>query len=354
MLLTILKVLDYDKFDVTLCLISKSGALLEDLPSPVRQIFVYPDPNSLLARLGYVLYSKGRIDFLERLAMRCKCRMRYDTIVSFCEGRAVKFHGYVTDRAKRNISWVHSDLYEHGHYTLGPGLSEDCERTCYERMDTVVFVSEEARRNFSKLGYRLKDSRVIHNPLDVDGIKAYKCGRIPKSDVFTIVLCGGLRRVKSFDRIVRVSKILKEENRRFVVNIVGDGDEYENLKHQIKDLRLFDCVHLLGFHYPPYPMMAEADLFVSCSVSEGYPMNVCEALCLGLPVIATRCSGNVEILGNNNEYGLIAEQDDQSICECIKMMMDDSELRSHYHQQALRASEKFDLSATMQEIYSVL
>ena len=131
---------------------------------------MYENPMSLLARLGFVLYSKLGVSALERWAIRRKIREQYDTIVSFCEGRSLKFHGYVTDRASRNITWVHCDLYTM-HYTTGPVLSEKDEKRLYERMDEVVFVSYEARSQFKKFNFKLKRTSVVYNPIELETIE---------------------------------------------------------------------------------------------------------------------------------------------------------------------------------------
>ena len=356
-LLTILHHFDYSQYDVTLCLLSQTGCLIQDLPESVHRIFVYNSPNNLLARIGFVLYSRLRIDWIERMAMRAKVCDNYDTIVSFVEGRSLKFHGFILDRARRNLTWVHCNLYEMGHYTIGPVLSERDEKNLYERMDAVAFVSSEAERQFAHFKYNIKNSIVIHNPIDVKKIQVFLNNReedIVSPDIFTIVLCGGLKRVKAFDRIIRVAKKLVENNFHFCVKILGEGEDYDMLQTMIDENFLIGIVQLVGFKYPPYQVMSQANLFVNTSLSEGYPGVICEALCLGLPIVATRCSGNVEILGDNNEYGMIAEQNDESIYQCIKKMIMDESLRLHYRQKALSAANQFDVAKTMSAIYSVL
>lgn len=172
-LLTMLKNFDYTQFDVSLCVISNTGAYLNEVPSQVHLVPIYQSPNSLLARIGFNLYSKLRCTWVERFSARRSIKEHYDTIISFCEGRSVKFHGYLMDRAKRNISWVHCDLFTM-HYTVGPVLSAKDEKRLYEAMDEVVFVSKESREQFKKLGYALKKSSVVYNPIDREYIQSFQ------------------------------------------------------------------------------------------------------------------------------------------------------------------------------------
>lgn len=172
-LMTILKNFDYQKYDVTLCLISRSGIYLNELPEALKTIYVYLNPMSFIARLGFVFYSKLNCSLIEKLTTRFKIKGKFDTIVSFCEGRSLKFHGYLCYKSQRNLTWVHCDLYNH-HHTIGPVLSQKDEKRLYEIMDEVVFVSKEAETNFMKLDYKLKKSCVIHNPIDYESIIKYR------------------------------------------------------------------------------------------------------------------------------------------------------------------------------------
>lgn len=51
--------------------------------------------------------------------------------------------------------------------------------------------------------------------------------------------------------------------------------------------------------------MKEADIYLNTSEAEGYPLVVCEALCLGLAIVATDISGASEILAGS-EYGIVS------------------------------------------------
>lgn len=352
-LMTMLHHFDYERFDVTLCVVSKHGVYVNELPSSLKTIFVYENPMSLFARLGFVLYSKLGVSALERWAIRRKIREQYDTIVSFCEGRSLKFHGYVTERASRNITWVHCNLFAM-HYTVGPVLSAKDERRLYERMDEVVFVSTGACDEFKKLGYRVKHTAVVYNPIDVGAIQNFYKERSFHSSKFTITLCGRLIKEKAFERIARVAGLLKSAGYDFVVEILGEGEERKSLEGLIARLSLNNTVVLRGFVKPPYPYMAESDIFVSTSVTEGYPVNICEAMCLGLPIVATRCCGNTELVGEDEKFGVLTEQDDQSIYEGIVKMITSPELRASCGRNAFEKSRSFAVEEVMKEVYSVL
>ena len=51
-------------------------------------------------------------------------------------------------------------------------------------------------------------------------------------------------------------------------------------------------------------------------------MVLCEAFCLGLPIVSTKTTGPVELI-DNDKYGLLTEHDDESIYQAVKKMIDD-------------------------------
>lgn len=352
-LLTMLHHFDYSHFSVELCLISKCGIYLDEIPNEVKIIALYNNPTSLWAKIDYNFYSHCQIDLLERNRIRKKIGKKYDAIISFCEGRSLKFHSYVTDRTPNNITWVHTDIYTN-HYTIGKPFTIPHELKAYSAMQTIVFVSKDAQKQFERTFPKLKNinKQVIYNPIDRNLILSYK-KHIPPHSTFKIICIGGLRKVKAFDRAVRLASQLKSDNIDFQIDIIGEGNGRNELKSLIHQYSVNDKVSLLGFRNPPYRELATADLFLSTSIAEGFPLVHCEALCLGIPIVSTRCTGSQELL-EDNKYGIIVEQNDKSIYQGVKNIIHNEVLRKHYQNKAMERAEIFNLDTTMKNIYKVI
>ena len=136
--------------------------------------------------------------------------------------------------------------------------------------------------------------------------------------------------------------------------IVGAGCLESDLSKMIHDLHLDDNVHLLGYKPNPYVYIKCADLFVSCSLAEGFSLVVAEALCLGKAIVSTKTVGPVELLGSNSEYGVLADNDDESLYNAIKLFVNDYNKVFVYQDKAAKRSLMFDVEKTMNEIYSIL
>jgi glycosyltransferase involved in cell wall biosynthesis len=98
--------------------------------------------------------------------------------------------------------------------------------------------------------------------------------------------------------LIKVAKEIKRND--FYILIVGDGDEYENLKKEIEKEKLEDRLRLLGFipsDEIPYYLKA-SDIFLYPSLKEGFGIVVLEAMAVGLPVVIFR-EIYIEEFGNN-------------------------------------------------------
>ena len=70
-------------------------------------------------------------------------------------------------------------------------------------------------------------------------------------------------------------------------------------------------VTLLGYQTNPYKYVAGCDLFVCSSYAEGFSTAATEALIVGTTVCTVEVSGMKEMLGENNEYGIVTENSEE-------------------------------------------
>ena len=91
--------------------------------------------------------------------------------------------------------------------------------------------------------------------------------------------------------------------------ICGIGELTDELSCLIHDLHLENKVKLLGYRLDAKEIMKAADVFVFPSYQEGLPVALMEAMACGLPCIASRIRGNVDLI-DENKGGLFFEPDD--------------------------------------------
>lgn len=356
-LIDILKNFDYTKYDVTLLLETEDGPYIDDIPQQVRLISFHKK-NLWIERLYRYLSMFGckglAYFFLCKLPLLWYLRgMHFDTIISFMEGMAVKMHSYIFDKADRNISWVHIDLKKK-HWSLDFFTNEKEELNCYQKMDNIVFVSQDARIKFQEL-FHLDESKleVIYNLIDCNGINNLSGHKKIDKSKFTVCMVGRLNQQKRYDRAFEVIRKLKDDGYDFELWILGSGELETELKEMVETLNINDIVSFKGFQKPVYPYMKEADIFLNTSESEGYPLTLCEALCLGLPIIATNITGSNEIL-MNSKAGILVEEDIVSIYNGLKRMIDNKSFREECFANAVAFSKTFNVQETMRRIYDLI
>lgn len=336
-LVTLLSHLDCQKYRVTLCVLNSEGVYWDQIPPHVKVVVLFRMDSPFLHRT-FRRYSKYGSTLLMSFQIKRKIGLSYDAIVSFLEGRSLLFHGLVRKRARKNITWVHCDLPQF-HWTQTSFFDAADEMNCYAHMDRIVFVSEHAMNSFSAAFDIDVPRSCIYNLIDVKPIRPTEEPVSTQKRSITITAIGSLTPVKAFDRVVRVARMFKDVGYDCCFQIVGMGADELSLKQLCDELDVRDRVVFPGFLDNPTPTLQNSDMLVSTSLSEGLPLVICEAMCLGIPVVATRTAGAEELLGAN-EYGLIAEQNDRSIFEALKLLIDDPALRRHY---AAKASDRADL-----------
>lgn len=184
-----------------------------------------------------------------------------------------------------------------------------------------------------------------------------------------LVTAGRLVPQKGYDRLIDVVGRLVKDGFIFELWILGEGtfEDTEKLKDQARNCGASDYIKFLGFQDNPYKYMTQCDLFVCSSRSEGYSTVVTEALILGIPVVSTRCAGTDELLGTcvfdhanedghfeENEYGVITDNDSSSLYLGLKFLLSNPEKLNHYNVLAKKRGEEFTLESLMAPIEKLL
>ena len=175
-----------------------------------------------------------------------------------------------------------------------------------------------------------------------------------KSEEINIISVAKLMKSKGYDRLVKVQKKLRADGFKTHVYIVGKGEEQNHLQKLIEENNIVDSWTFVGFKSNPYKYVKNADLYVCSSRKEGFSTAVTEALVVGTPVVSTNCSGATELLGYNNEYGIVTENNEEALYEGIKKMISDKKVFDYYKKQAKTRGNKFSTSETVKAVEEML
>jgi glycosyltransferase involved in cell wall biosynthesis len=133
--------------------------------------------------------------------------------------------------------------------------------------------------------------------------------------------------------------------------IVGDGPERNRLESITRANNLSDRVYFAGqrSQEETFGLMAACDLFVLNSTYEGFPHVVLEAMCAGLPVVATAVGGTPELVLDGESGILIAPNSNGALAKTLLKVLSSSEERQRLVVGAQHTIQRFQRS-TMIEV----
>ena len=143
-----------------------------------------------------------------------------------------------------------------------------------------------------------------------------------KDDQVWILSVGEMNENKNHETVIKaIGELSDDDKKKVFYTIAGQGDKQEELQKLIDTLNLQDNVKLLGFRDDVPKLYDAADIFIHPSFREGLSVALMEAMSSGLPVIASRIRGNVDLV--DDEGGELF--DPKSVEECkkaIKSLLD--------------------------------
>ncbi len=281
----------------------------------------------------------------------------YDIEVAYLEGPASRVISGCENKTTKLAAWIHSTANTEIDAFIGfRSLQEAIE--CYHKFNTVVFVSKSVKTAF--LNYiPIKNSKVLFNINDSHNIKKLSEEHIDiainKYEI-NIISVGRIIDIKGFKRLAKIHCKLRKEGYFLHTYILGEGDNRH--KQQIADYVSNEgessTFTFLGYKKNPYKYVAKCDLFVCSSYSEGFSTAATEALIVGTPVCTVDVSGMREMLGENNEYGIVTENNEQALYEGIKDLLDNPEKLAYYKRQAEKRGKDFSTEKTVQTVENLL
>jgi len=124
---------------------------------------------------------------------------------------------------------------------------------------------------------------------------------------FVFLLVGRTVQLKGFQNFLQAfSRLPADLHSRISAIIVGDGDYLETLKSLAVKLNL-ENVRFVGAKAPEElaKFYAAADAFVLPSLVDVWGLVVNEAMCFGLPVLASKFAGASQAIAASSEYGAV-------------------------------------------------
>lgn len=223
------------------------------------------------------------------------------------------------------ICWSHMNYFNGRSF----GFAGIGKRLVVKKFNHLIVLTKEDQGYYKQ--YMKSDNVIqIYNPRDKS---LYK--RNYAVDSRKIISCGRLEKVKGFDKLLEVARIVFAKTEGWRWDIYGDGPEKEYLESQIQEYHLQDKVYLMGYRDNIYSTYGDYAFNVFTSRAEGCPMAMIEALSAGLPIVSFDFFCGPKDLITDGINGFIVKKDDLSaMAEKIIMLMQNREMRAAFSQQS--------------------
>jgi glycosyltransferase involved in cell wall biosynthesis len=149
------------------------------------------------------------------------------------------------------------------------------------------------------------------------------------------------------------AEILKQKPETHFI-IVGDGPQKEMLTAKRKALNLEHRIHFAGLQEEVRPYLSAFDLYMMCSVFEGLPIALLEAMSSGCAIVSTNAGGIREVVRNEID-GLICDVDDYNqLPDMASRLLGDDVLRGRLAANARdRVAEGFSMAKMVKDLESI-
>ena len=335
-LVTLLNKLQEKGYEITLVLEKKEGIFLEELNSQISIITYTPNNNKNIIK-------RKIINLIKQLKFSIKNKNKFDFSASFATYS--NSGAFVARTASKNSClWGHAD-----YLTLFKNNIEEMKKFFkekkYNKFKKIIFVSKEGKDTFISVFPDSKNkTKVCNNIINNQQIieLSDKEIELKKEEITTFLNVGRHdERQKRLSKIIEVAKKLKQENYKFKILFVGDGQDTEKYKEMVNAHDLEKQIIFLGRKQNPYPYFKISDCVILTSDYEGYPVVFLESMILNKPIITTKVSDYEEIEG---KYGYTTTKEIDDIYEKMKLFLE----------KGFEITEKFDAEKYNEQIIQKL
>lgn len=347
-LINLVNNMDRSLFDISVTVLFGGGVNEQFLKSDIHYRAVWPKEVPGNSKLMKLLSPQQ----LHRICVN----EQYDIEVSYLEGPSARVISGCQNPNTKLVSWIHVE--QHTMENLAYSFRSKKEAVfCYGRFDQTICVSEFVHKDFCSILDFKKPCNVLYNTVESEkilGLMNDDAKGLVDDGRVRLVAVGTLKQSKGYDRLFQIIKRLSVNGYLVHLYVLGVGPEQRSLEAFIETNSLQEEITLLGYQTNPYQYIEKCDLFVCASYAEGFSTATTEALIIGTPVCTVDVSGMKEMLGENNEYGIVTENNEEALYQGIKALLDNPERLKYYKKKAFERGQKFSAVNTVRAVEKML
>ncbi len=218
--------------------------------------------------------------------------------------------------------------------------------------DSIIAVAESVRETLEEHRYP-KKIYVVPNGLSPDWTQGLTAKWNPQERPLRLGYFGRLEGEKGFNVLVDALKKVRSDN--WQLSVYGNGRDLVDYRRRISLAGLDRRVQFRGV-IPASEVpsrMAHCHAVVLPSLQEGCPYVVLEALSLGVPIVGSIVGGVPDLVRDGHDGLLVPPGQPDALAQAIIRLIEDSDLLSMLHQNALSRRNVFTASQMADRLLSV-
>lgn len=276
---------------------------------------------------------------ITRLAAR-KARKQYNTKVIYTA------HGFHFYKGAPLLNWI---IY----YPI--------EKICSKWTDCLITITNEdfelAKRKFKKCkqiehvcGVGLNTDRFDIEITEEDLEELRKEIGIEKDNI-VLTYVAELNKNKNQMLLIKTMEQLIKKSDKYRLILVGDGNKKQEYEQYIIEHNLQEYIKILGRREDVPQILKLTNIYVASSLREGLPVNIMEAMYMGLPVIATDNRGHRELVENEINGFIVKNQ--KELKESIEEILRAKQKYKVLSQENRKRSKEYVLDKIQQQMKQI-
>ena len=207
------------------------------------------------------------------------------------------------------------------------------ERWLSKQTVKIVNVSKSEKNEALELKlYPSEKSIVIPNGINVEFFLKFKSSFSQNA----LINIGRLNSQKNQKELIEIMRYLPED---ITLEIIGEGQEREKIEGLIKKYNLENRIELIGAlpREEALNHLRKSKIYISTSLWEGLPLTLLEAGIIGIPIVATKVTGNIDIIEDGKTGFFYDSGNPKQAAEKIKKLLGNEKL---YQQISENTKEK--------------
>jgi phosphatidylinositol alpha-mannosyltransferase len=239
-----------------------------------------------------------------------------------------------TSRAPVNVGTFHT-YFEDGHW--GYKYFFAYVRSTMARTDRLIAVSDACVTALRPYFHR--DFEIIPNGVDTDLYHPLPADAPRPPGPPRILFVGRFDPRNELGTLLEAARILKDEGRDFVVQVVGDGPLRPKYHHHAKSLGVWDRVQWLGLLDKERPRLyREATVFAAPCVLASFGVVLLEAMASGTPIVCADNVGFRQVIRDGAPGRFVAPRDPAELAAGIGALLDDARMRRDWAERGRRVA----------------